>query len=127
MGAGIARTVYLAAGVDPYQADKTWIAFDGYVAGLLEANLGFICACAPSLNRLFGCFFGASSVNSDSYESDSKLALQVSERMPRIMHEQHSEGSGAVDELEVEMRLYSKPFDGNTATNTTEATGNAEN
>jgi hypothetical protein len=120
--------VYLAAGVNPDQADKTWIGFDGYVAGLLKANLGFIYAYAPSLNRLFGRFFDASSVTGDRSDSDSKLALQVSERMPRTMHEERSEGSGAVDELEVKMRLYSKPFDGNTATNTAEAsTGNPVN
>jgi hypothetical protein len=124
VGAGIARTVYLAAGVDPYQSDKTWIAFNGYVAGLAEANLGLICACAPSLNRLSGRYFGSASVNGNTYDSDSKSALERNERPPHTMQcDQRSESLGAVDELEVDMRLYSKPFvDGdNAATNTTQA------
>ena len=111
MGAGIARTIYLSSTVDPLQPDKTWIGFNAYVAGLAEANLGFICACAPSLNRLFGRFFRSPSVNGSKDNTDSKSGLKRNEISPRIMQcEQHSESLGAVDELEVGMRLYSKPF-----------------
>jgi hypothetical protein len=89
------------------------VAFNGYVAGLAEANLGFICACAPSLNRLFGPFFAGSSVNSNGYSANSNSVQKGSEKSPRIMQsEQHSQSSRAVDEPEdLEMRLYSKPLD----------------
>jgi hypothetical protein len=54
--AGIVRTYYLgkAEGSNP---DKTWIAFNVFVAGIAEGNVAIICACAPSLKSFFGVFF----------------------------------------------------------------------
>lgn len=127
VGAGIVRTVYLAEAVDPKHWDKTWIGFNSFVAGLAEANLGFICACAPSLNRLFGQFFASSSVHGSKYDADSNSGLRRSEKSPRIMqYEQHSDSLGAGNEVEdLEMRLYSKPLDmfdvDDVATNTSNA------
>jgi hypothetical protein len=126
VAAGIARTVYLSEAVDPKQWDKTWIGFNSFVAGLAEANLGFICACAPSLNRLFGKFFASSSVHDSKHDADSNSGLRRSEKSPRIMQgEQHSDSLGAGGEVEdLEMRLYSKPldmFDVDDATNTSNA------
>jgi hypothetical protein len=113
------------------QWDKTWVAFNGYVAGLAEANLGFICACAPSLNRLFGRFFRGLSLNGSRHNTDSNSGPKRSEISPRIMQlEQHNESLGAVDELEeVEIRFYGKSFDVfdvDKAANTTN-TGNSYN
>jgi hypothetical protein len=67
------------------QPDKTWVGFNGYVAGLAEANLGFICACAPSLNRLFGRYFGDSSVNGSNYNTNSNSGRR-SEKSPGIIN-----------------------------------------
>src|ERR1700744_4977878 len=59
--AGIFRTIYLQRAVDPLILDKTWETFNTFVAGTAETEIALICACAPSLNRLFGrVFLGAS-------------------------------------------------------------------
>ena len=62
--AGIFRTVYLQRTVDPLILDKTWETFNAFVAGAAETELALICACAPSLNRLFGRVFLGASVSS---------------------------------------------------------------
>jgi hypothetical protein len=113
VGAGIARTVYLSWAVDPSRWDKTWIGFNSYVAGLAEANFGFICACAPSLNGLFGRFFASSPIDSDQYKTDSDSGLKRSDRSLQAMQsEHHDESLGAIEESEeVEMRFYGKPVD----------------
>jgi hypothetical protein len=81
------------------------------VAGLAEANLGFICACAPSLNRLFAHFFGPP-VHGSKHTSDPNAEPKRSEKSPHVAQfEQHSESSRAVDELEEgEVRLFYKSF-----------------
>jgi hypothetical protein len=109
VGAGIVRTVYLSQAVDPKYWDKTWIGFNSFVAGLAEANLGFICACAPSLNSLFGRYFASSPLSGNKHDADSNSVLRRSENSPRLM--QHGE-SGMIEEVEdLEMRIYSKPLD----------------
>jgi hypothetical protein len=56
VAAGIARTVYLGR-VQGTQLDKTWFAFDVFLASVAECNVAIICACAPSLKFLFSKYF----------------------------------------------------------------------
>jgi hypothetical protein len=56
VAAGGVRTYYLSQAEEPI-ADKTWILFTVWISSIVECNVAVICACAPSLNFVFGKFF----------------------------------------------------------------------
>ncbi|KAF1983648.1 hypothetical protein K402DRAFT_338074, partial [Aulographum hederae CBS 113979] len=57
VGAGCARTYYLYRAFDPMSSNLTYWGFNAYIVAIAEANLGIICACAPSLRTVFSRFF----------------------------------------------------------------------
>jgi hypothetical protein len=70
--AGIVRTIYLNLATGP-KPDKSWNIFSVWAASLAEANLGIMCACAPSLKSVFGKFFhDLKSSKTNSKESSEK-------------------------------------------------------
>ena len=77
--AGVVRTYYLSQAEEPI-ADKSWILFTVWIASIVECNVAVICACAPSLNFVFGKFFrdvttaitGSKGSKGSSWNSNSK-------------------------------------------------------
>ncbi|TID18911.1 hypothetical protein E2P81_ATG05887 [Venturia nashicola] len=56
VAAGIARTIYLGrAQAEVY--DKSWAAFNIFIASIAECDIAIACACAPSSKTVFGRFF----------------------------------------------------------------------
>lgn len=104
------RTFYL------YQAeislDKTWAAYNTFVLSIAEANIGIICACAPSLNRLFGRFFsGRSTQNRNHSDNSGSSGPRNDMNSGSVESEPHSDETAVMEENEErEMRFYGKSF-----------------
>ena len=89
VAAGGVRTYYLSK-AESLIADKTWILFTVWIASIVECNVAVICACAPSLNFVFGKFFRdvssavtgslGSSWNSNSKQTESSRAQRKPDR-----------------------------------------------
>jgi hypothetical protein len=98
--------IYVGQIQNPKYFDKTWAVFNGYVTGVVENNVGVMCACAPSLRRFLGVWFRGQRSTSysptaktpSSGDSGAKRSVRLEQdvdRYPEIS------GAGAVD-LEVE-------------------------
>jgi hypothetical protein len=75
--AGIARTIFLGK-VQAELLDKSWVAFEVYVASIAECNVAIICACAPSLKAFFGRFFSDVATKYGSRLNSGKNSKQSS-------------------------------------------------
>jgi len=66
--AGCVRTFYLSEATSK-KPDKSWNVFSVWAASIAEANVGIMCACAPSLKSIFGKFFRDLTSKNNSKES----------------------------------------------------------
>ncbi|TID22645.1 hypothetical protein E2P81_ATG01771 [Venturia nashicola] len=69
LGAGIARTVWLARLYTDPLRDQTWVGYDLLVWGTLEINMALICASAPAMK---GFFSGLSKTVTNRYATKSR-------------------------------------------------------
>jgi hypothetical protein len=95
VAAGGVRTYYLSKAEEPI-ADKSWILFTVWISSIVECNVAVICACAPSLNFVFGKFFrDVASVVSGSKDGSSWNSNSRNRRSPGgLKGSQDSEETG---------------------------------
>lgn len=79
VGAGIARTVWLARLSSQPDRDVTWIAFDILVWGVLECHLALVCASAPALKVFFDVYVVAPITRSRSKGSAASNSTYASD------------------------------------------------
>lgn len=101
VAAGIARTIYLSR-VQAEMYDKSWFAFNIFVASIAECNVAIACACAPSLKTIFGRFFRDMSTRYGS-GGNSKISSKTDSNGNKDSRDDHninSNGSNdAIDKL----------------------------
>lgn len=106
VAAGIARTIYLGrAQAEVY--DKSWSAFDIFVASIAECNVAIACACAPSLTRVFGRFFRDMSIKHGSggnSKTSSKTDSSHNNDSRNDIYTDFSESSDAIDKMKGPMK-----------------------
>lgn len=106
VAAGIARTIYLGrAQAELY--DKSYAAFNIFVASIAECNVAIACACAPSLKTIFGRFFRDMSTKYGS-GGNSKISSKTDSNNNSDSHNDNhvdfSDSSDAIDRIEGPMK-----------------------